>query len=140
MLSPVDIENKEFKKAKFGGYNIADVENFLEELLKDYETIYKENIEISEKLNSYIQIEEGIKTSMENAEKAAEEIKEKALEESKIMLESSRKQSVLEIEEMNLKIREKEIEFEQIKKEMRIYNIKLKSMLEAQLKILSEEN
>ena len=29
MLTPVDIDNKTFKKTKIGGYDIADVEDFL---------------------------------------------------------------------------------------------------------------
>ena len=41
MLTPVDIENKVFKKAKIGGYDIDDVEDFLEKIIDDYETLYK---------------------------------------------------------------------------------------------------
>ena len=43
MLTPNDIENKVFKKSKMKGYDIDDVEDFLEQLLADYEALYKEN-------------------------------------------------------------------------------------------------
>ena len=41
MLTPADIENKVFKKAKIGGYDINDVEDFLEKLIVDYEAVFK---------------------------------------------------------------------------------------------------
>ena len=45
MITPEDIENKVFKKAKIGGYDIKDLEEFLEKLIVDYESITKENTE-----------------------------------------------------------------------------------------------
>ena len=50
MLTPVDIDNKTFKKTKIGGYDIADVEDFLVKVMEDYEFLYKENSELKEKL------------------------------------------------------------------------------------------
>ena len=43
------------------------------------------------------------------------------------------------VEEIKLEIRSKELELEKVKKEMQIYKIKVRSMLEAQLKILDDE-
>ena len=40
MLTPIDIDNKTFKKAKIGGYDINDVEDFLVKVMEDYETLY----------------------------------------------------------------------------------------------------
>ena len=44
MLTPADVENKVFKKAKIGGYDINDVEDFLEKLIVDFEAVCKANI------------------------------------------------------------------------------------------------
>ena len=46
MLTPIDIDNKVFKKAKLGGYDIKDVEDFLVLVMNDYEKLYKENNEL----------------------------------------------------------------------------------------------
>ena len=40
MLTPLDIHNKEFKRA-MRGYEMNDVDDFLDEVIKDYEKIYK---------------------------------------------------------------------------------------------------
>lgn len=44
MLTPLDIENVKFRKS-FNGYNVKDVDNFLDQLIKDYEKLYRENLE-----------------------------------------------------------------------------------------------
>ena len=44
MLTPSDVENVKFRKS-FKGYNVEDVDNFLDQLIKDYEKLYKENLE-----------------------------------------------------------------------------------------------
>ena len=42
MLTPLDIENKKFPKS-IKGYNVDDVDDFLDELTVQYEKLYKEN-------------------------------------------------------------------------------------------------
>lgn len=182
MLTPVDIENKVFKKAKIGGYDIDDVEDFLERVIEDYETLYKksneepqevkkvtktdisagtemislENTELKEKIKKleskidyYKNLEEGINTTIENAQdesekiladaKAeAERIKEEAIKEADSIRANARddaKDSVKDIEKQILK---QELLLTEKKKQMQIYKIRVKSMLEAQIKILED--
>ena len=37
MITPLDIENKKFNKQMMNGYNVEEVDNFLDEVLEDYE-------------------------------------------------------------------------------------------------------
>lgn len=146
MIMPIDIENKVFKKSKLGGYEIKDVEAFLEQLIVDYEDLYKENANLKEKLikadesiKYYNSLEQGVTQTIENSQKAAEEIKEKASLEAEEIRRNAKNESNYTLEEVKLEIKSKEIELEQLKKQMQIYKIKVSSMLEAQLKILNEE-
>jgi len=50
MLTPLDIHNKEFKRS-FRGYNEEDVDEFLDRVIKDYELLYRENIELKENMD-----------------------------------------------------------------------------------------
>lgn len=147
MLTPIDIENKVFKKSKFGGYDISDVEDFLEKVIVDYEALYKENAELKDKISAmqesisyYKSLEEGISQTVENAQSAADEMKEQA----SIEVQTKKQELELELrEELNRvkeEIRKNEYELEQKKKLMRIYKIKVGSMLEAQLKILNDDD
>lgn len=44
MLTPQEIENVKFRKS-ISGYNIHEVDDFLDQLIKDYEKLYKENLD-----------------------------------------------------------------------------------------------
>ena len=46
MITPLDIENKRFGKQKIGGYNVNEVDDFLDELTLEYGKLYKENAEL----------------------------------------------------------------------------------------------
>ena len=43
MITPMDIENKEFKKG-FRGYNEEEVDEFLDIVKEDFENLYRENL------------------------------------------------------------------------------------------------
>jgi len=83
-LTPLDIESKQFSKG-LGGYNAHEVNNFMREVLVNYEILYKENIELNDKismLNEGIQYYKTIEDTLQNtlilAEKTAEETKSAA--------------------------------------------------------------
>ena len=50
MLTPADIENKEFKK-EMRGYNMTEVNIFLKEVAMSYEKIYQENLSAMDRLS-----------------------------------------------------------------------------------------
>ena len=50
MLSVIDIQNKEFKKSKFGGYSIEEVNDYLEQIIKSYQEILNENYALKDKV------------------------------------------------------------------------------------------
>ena len=82
MLSPVDIQNKEFRKAKVGGYHVAEVNEFLDEVLEAYQHITKENYELKDKINMlndniqyYRTMEATIQNALVLAEKTAQDTK-----------------------------------------------------------------
>ena len=146
MLTPNDIENKVFKKSKMKGYDIDDVEDFLEQLLADYEALYKENAEIKDKFNAmqesisyYKSVEEGTNKTIENAQSTADNMKEDAKREAETIKQEAEADARRHIEELNNEIRRKEELLEDKKKQMQIYRIRVSSMLEAQLKILNED-
>ena len=50
MLTPQEVSTHSFAKASFGGYNMAMVDEFLDELTDDYPALYKENAALKAKL------------------------------------------------------------------------------------------
>ena len=49
MLTPVDIHNKEFSRS-FRGYNQDEIDDFLDEIVNDYEKLYRENNQLKKEL------------------------------------------------------------------------------------------
>ena len=48
MITPIEIENKEFKKG-IRGYNQDEVDEFLDMVKEDFEQLYRENLELKKK-------------------------------------------------------------------------------------------
>lgn len=78
MLTPIDVQAKTFKSGM--GYSKADVDSFLTNLYADYETLYRENMELKDKtsllnesLNRYKDIEKSLQKALVLAETTSEE-------------------------------------------------------------------
>ncbi len=146
MLTPLDIDNKTFKKTKLGGYDINDVEDFLVKVMDDYEVLYKENAELKDRVNNmqesvkyYKSMEEGINKTIENAQSQADNIKEVAMREAENMRKEAELESRNELENLKQQIIKAEGELEEKRKQMQIYKIRVSSMLQAQLNIINED-
>ena len=79
MFTPQQIDQISFGKATFGGYNMEDVDNFLEPLTEDYVTLYKENALLKSKmrvlvgkLEEYRKNEASMKDAIVNAQKTCD--------------------------------------------------------------------
>ena len=135
MLTPIDIDNKVFKKTKIGGYDVKDVENFLLIVMGDYEKLYKENAELRDKVNAmqesvsyYKSIEEGIKQTVENAQASAEDIKETAKRDAESIIKEAEVDSKRKLEDLQKQIIRAEADLEDKKKQMQIYKIKVQNI------------
>ncbi|MBR4341610.1 MAG: DivIVA domain-containing protein [Lachnospiraceae bacterium] len=89
MLTPVEMQGKSFKSGGLG-YDKKDVDGFMREVNKNYEMIYRENMELKDRisvLNEGIQyyksIEKTLQKALVLAEKTAETTKEEANKEAK---------------------------------------------------------
>ena len=50
-LTPLDLQNKEFKRA-LRGYHEQEVDSFLSRVCRDYEILYRQNQELQEEIMS----------------------------------------------------------------------------------------
>ena len=57
MLTPLDIENKKFSKQMVNGYSVEEVDDFLDELTKDYGKAYKESTEAKKTIDEFGRID-----------------------------------------------------------------------------------
>ena len=81
MLTPQEVSNHAFAKAVMGGYNMAMVDEFLDELTDDYTALYKENAALKaklkvlvEKVEEYRSTEDAMRATLLTAQKMADSI------------------------------------------------------------------
>ena len=70
MLTPQEVSNHAFAKAVMGGYNMAMVDEFLDELTDDYTSLYKENAALKAKLKVLVDKVEEYRSTEEAMRKA----------------------------------------------------------------------
>lgn len=148
MLTPLDIHNKEFKRG-FRGYSEEEVDQFLDEVVRDYEKLYRENIELKEtldrvnsKLEHFQHMENTLHSTLVIAQETAEEVKLNARKESELQLKEADIRAQKLVEEAMAKVRRMHSEYEEIQKQAQIYRTRLRTLLQAQLEMLqkSEED
>ncbi len=145
-LTPLDIHNKEFSHS-FRGYNVDEVNEFLDQIIKDYEALIRENklLEekvalLSEKLSHFSSIEESLSKSIIIAQETAEEVKNNARKEGQLIVKEAEKNADRIINEALLKARNIALETEELKKRATIYRTRFRTLLEAQLEMLEDSS
>lgn len=144
MLTPLDIHNKEFKRS-FRGYNETDVDEFLDRVIKDYEQLYRENIEIKEnlerlssKLEQFQQMESTLHNTLIIAQETAEEVKLNAKKATELMIKEAEVEAKSLLDEAANKIRRMANEYDNLQKQDQVYRLRVRNLLHAQLEILGE--
>lgn len=79
MLTPQEAESHVFPKASFGGYNMLQVDAFLDSLIEDYRTLYQENASLKnkmkvlvDKVEEYRATEDAMRMTLHSAQKMAD--------------------------------------------------------------------
>ncbi|UFU00960.1 DivIVA domain-containing protein [Radiobacillus kanasensis] len=141
-LTPLDIHNKEFTRG-FRGYDEDEVNEFLDQVIKDYELLIREKKELNEKvdylnekLGHFTNIEETLNKSILIAQETAEEVKGNAAKESKLIIKEAEKNADRIINEALHKSRKISIEVEELKKQAKVFRTRLKMLVEAQLDLI----
>ena len=158
MITPLDIENKKFSKQMMNGYNVEEVDEFLDEIMQDYEKNYKELAstkskidELETALQHYKNIEATLQNTLVMAQSTAEEVKnvakqqaEQILAEAKIEAEELTKNSkegvAKALEEIEQQTKIKEQQFNEVKKQFDVYKAKMEALLISQSEIIKEIN
>ena len=147
MITPLDIENKKFSKQVMNGYNVEEVDDFLDDLTVDYEKNYKELTELKRKveelnksLEHYKTIEATLQNTLVMAQTTAEDIKNVAKQQADQIINDAKSSAKQQADELENQIVLKTKELDDIKKQFDIYKAKMESLLISQLELLKDIN
>ena len=147
MITPLDIENKKFSKQIMNGYNVEEVDDFLDDLTVDYSKNYKEITELKAKvdelnksLEHYKTIEETLQNTLIMAQTTAEDVKNVAKQQADQIVNEAKGSAKKQVEELENEIVLKQKELDDVKKQFDIYKAKMESLLISQLELLKDVN
>ncbi|MGB8956601.1 MAG: DivIVA domain-containing protein [Tumebacillaceae bacterium] len=142
MLTPLDIHNKEFGRS-LRGYNEDEVNEFLDRIIKDYETLIRENrsaeekvASLEERLTHYQNLEETLSKSIIVAQETAEEVKANARKEAQLIIKEAEKNADRIINESLVKSRKMAMEIDEIQKQSSVFRARFRALVQAQLEML----
>lgn len=143
-LTPMDINNKEFKKG-LRGYNSDEVDEFLDEIVDNYEELYKENANLKEKLNNanekveyYSKIESTIQNTLVLAQNAAEQAKSSAQKESDLILKNANETAKKVLDKAHSDVIQINDEYERVKQEFIKFRAKYRNFMNTQLETFDD--
>jgi cell division initiation protein len=138
-ITPNEITNKEFKKI-FRGYDMDEVDEFLEQIVEDYEKVYKENLTLKEKVNTlnekiehYGNIESTLQNTLVLAQTAADQAKENSKRETELIIKNAQDSASEIIAKAQQNVIETNKEYELLKQQFNMFKSSFKAMLEAQI-------
>lgn len=145
-LTPLDIHNKEFSN-KWRGYDEDEVNEFLEQLMKDYENLINENkslenelIQTNAQISHFNTIEETLQKSIMTAQEAAEDVRRNSMKESKLIVKEAEKNADRIVNEALSRARRVSLEVEDLKKQSKVFRNRFKMLIEAQLDLVNAED
>ncbi|MFC5541323.1 MAG: DivIVA domain-containing protein [Bacilli bacterium] len=145
-LSPLDIHNKEFTRS-FRGYAEDEVNEFLDQIIKDYELLLREKKELEDKVKQMTEqmehfntMEETLQKSIVVAQEAAEEVRRNAQQEAKLIIKEAEKNADRIVNEALAKARKITIEIDALKKQSKVFRNRFKMLVEAQLDLLNSDD
>jgi cell division initiation protein len=98
-ITPMDIREQQFTVKMFRGFDVQEVDTFLEDLAEDYETLLKENQLLKEQLQALEERARGL----EDRERALQETLVTTQRVTEEMKESARREAALLVREAELR-------------------------------------
>ena len=143
-LTPLDIHHKEFRHA-IRGYSEEEVDAFLDEVADEFERLFKENIDLSEKLEAanakvreYQSMEVTLNNTLVAAQRSAEDITARANEEATTMLRDAEVKAKEVIHNALTEKQKVQGELVRIKQAEEDFRAKFRDLLERNLNGLKE--
>ncbi len=144
MLTPIDFDNKAFKST-LNGYHKDEVDDFISLAKSEFERLYRENIALNDKINmlteaikEYKNMEAALQNTIVTANNIAEEVKRTAQLNAESLVkeaENKAKEVLLQAQKEMTEIRGKH---EAMIQDYSAYKAKIRSIVEAQMRVLEE--
>lgn len=142
-LTPLDIHNKEFPRALFGGFRRDAVDEFLDQVIREFDQLLKEQALLKDqveslnlKLEQYRSLEEAINRTLMVAQEAAEDLKNNARKEADLIIQEARLQAEKIVEAGHAKARQIADQNADLSRAAQVLRTQVRALLQAQLEAI----
>jgi len=146
MLTPVEIQNRVLKSGGLG-YDKKDVDSFLKEIVDSYEILYREKMELTDKVNvlndalqNYKTIEKTMQKALLLAQKTAEETQENALRNAHAIEKEAMTKSEIIVSDARHELERIHQKTIQLCQQYEKYKLQFKNLAAAQIELLETES
>ncbi|MFA4965106.1 MAG: DivIVA domain-containing protein [Thermoleophilia bacterium] len=143
-LTPLDIRHREFKRG-MRGYADVEVDEFLDEVADEYERLFKENIDLQERVETledqvlqYKRIEDTLQKTLVTAQSSAEEVKQNAGKQAELILHEAELKARELVNEAYTEKQGIEQAMAKLKSTEKDFRFKFRQLLEGYLKHVEE--
>lgn len=145
MITPIEIQKTEFKPSSHG-YSKKEVDDFKSIILTDYETLYRQNLDLNDKINAmsekiayYMNLEKSLHKALVLAEKSADETKKAAQIEAQSVIREAHVQALAILEEARTELFEIKNSCNNLVQQYELYRLQVIAASEAQIKLLKSD-
>ncbi|MBO5176114.1 MAG: DivIVA domain-containing protein [Lachnospiraceae bacterium] len=146
MLTPVEIQNRAFKSGGLG-YDKKDVDSFMKEIVDSYEILYREKMELTDKVNvlnealqNYKTIEKTMQKALMLAQKTAEETQETALRNAHAIEKEAMTKSEILVSDAKRELERIHQKIVQLCQQYETYKLQFKNLAKSQMELLESES
>ena len=156
MLTPMDIHNRDFKRATIRGYKEDEVDEFLDRVVADYEKILRENEKLKEQatmnekeIAQFRKLEKNLQDTLMVAQSTAEEVISAAKKNAEEMRNNTQRecQNIREqaqidarrkMDDANSKLRAVVSEYDRLVRDKNAFLLKIRTALESELAVTNQ--
>jgi len=135
MLTPQEVSDRAFQKAGFGGYNMAQVDEFLDVLTGDYSALYNENAVLKskmkvlvDKVEEYRSTEEAMRKALMAAQKMADDMVREAEQKKSTILQQAESDAASRMEELSSQVKAEEFRLQKAQQATASYVEKVRAL------------
>ena len=147
-LSPLDVQQQQFR-IRFRGFDVREVDRFLEQLSENLNAVQNENKNLKEELRrlklanqGYKEREETFKRAMLNSQKVMEQMRENARKSAEIIIADAEVKAEKTLNRAHNRLSQLYEDISELKRQRLQIEVQIRSVIEAHSKLLelSKEN
>ena len=153
MLTPMDINNRDFKRATIRGYKEDEVDEFLDRVVADYDKLFRENEKLKEQarlnekeITQFRKLEKNLQDTLmvvqntadeiiTSAKKNSEEMRNNTERECQNMREQAQMEARRQLDDASSKLRTINSEYDRLIREKNAFLLKIRTALESELAV-----